>query len=441
MRVARQTPLVLPALPSAHPTVEDQFLAPVWEVLRHHVRQRLDCPVLSDAAFLRLGCRRVLSQAESGRDFLQQEQEHGATELQRANFFAVLHSARRQALLHECATQLYCEGSRRLRQDGADLLAAFPRLHARAVWAVDGHQIEHATHALRDPKGAFVAPKSLYLLCLHTGLVHNLSPVQGEGIYRHELPVLRERLPAWLQRHRPAGKARAPILVGDLAYVDKQFWTQMKLLGQAGAVVITRTKDNMRPIRYGAQPWQTQAPINLGVQADELVGFDGSICMRLVTYVDPETGERYEFLTTEMDLEPGLIAWLYLLRWRIEKVFDTGKNKLQETKAWATGTVAQAIQGHFFALTHNLLILFRQYLLTAHGLQETKLIRKREQWLKWRAEQAAVAGRQVHPLHAQMPPVVQLTLQFIRCLRNHMAQNALLAGSLDRFQAMLESYL
>jgi len=441
MRATQQPAPFLPETLATDPTLQEQFLSPVMQVLQNYVRNTLDCPEMSDAEFVRLGCRRVLSQARSGRDFLQAEQEQGAAGLKRSNFFAVLHSGRRQALLHECAIQLYLEGSRQLLQAGQDLLAAFPLLRGRAVWAVDGHQIEHACHALKDPQGRFVGSKSLYLLCLHTGLVHNLCPVQGEGLYRHEMPVFRERLPAWLAQQKPSAKTLPPILVLDPAYVDKQFWTRMKLASQAGALAITRTKENMKPQRFGALEWDRQDQINLGVQAQSRVGFEGSACMRLIEYVDPETGERYEFLTTEMDLPPGLIAWLYLLRWRIEKVFDTAKNKLQETKAWASGTVAQQIQGHFFALTHNLLVLFRHYLESAHGLKETKLIRKRDSALEQRRERAQAAGRQVHPLHAKMPPVVQLSLQFIRTLRNYISQGVSLAASIARFEAMLASYL
>jgi hypothetical protein len=435
-------PPPLPRFPelSLDAPLQDHLFAPVLDVLHHHARHTWECPEIPDEEFLRLGCRRVLSQARSGRDFLQHQQEHGAPELKRAAFFAALHSPRRQALLHECATQLYRQGSRQLAQEGLDLLAAFGCLRHRAVWAVDGHQIEHACHALKDPKGAYVGAKSLYLLCLHTGLLHNLSPVQGEGIYRHELPVLRQHLPAWLQpQHR--GRAHAPILVLDPAFVDKQFWTRMKLLGQAGAVAITRTKENMKPERYAALGWDAQDPVNLGVQAQHLVGFDGAITMRLIRYADPETGEVYEFLTTEMDLPPGLIAWLYLLRWRIEKVFDTAKNKLQETKAWATGTVAQSIQGHFFALTHNLLVLFRHALDTRHGVRETKLIEKRKKALAQREQRAQAAGRRVHPLHWKMPAVVQLSLQFIRTVRNYLWQQVSLAACLARLEAMLKAYL
>ena len=423
------------------PTLADQFLHPLLTVLDYYTRTRLDCPRISDREFVRLGVLRVLAQGISGRDFLQQQQELFETQLKRSSFFAVLHSKRRRDLLGECSLQLFLRGSRQLQSQ--DLLARFACLRGRSIWAVDGHQIAHACHALKDKKGSHVAPKSLYLLCLHTGLLHNLSPVQGDGLYRHEMPVFRENLPRWLEK-APSGskdQSRFPILVADAAYVDKQFWTRMLLLTRKRAVVITRTKENMKPERYSRFGWDARDPVNLGVQGDCRVGFDGAVCMRMVDYVDPETRSAYQFLTTDQSLPPGMIAWLYLMRWRIEKVFDTGKNKLQENKAWATGEVAQEIQGHFFALTHNLLVLFRNYLHSQHGMEELKLIQKREAWLKERERIAREKGGQVHPLHYKTPPVIQLSAQFIRALRNQIIRQTSLADALGRFDAILRAYL
>jgi hypothetical protein len=47
---------------------------------------------------------------------------------------------------------------------------------------------------------------------------------------------------------------------------------------------------------------------------------------RRIRYQDPESGEIYEFLTTEFHLSPGIIAQLYRLRWDIEKFFDACEN-------------------------------------------------------------------------------------------------------------------
>ncbi len=132
---------------------------------------------------------------------------------------------------------------------------------------------------------------------------------------------------------------------------------------------------------------------------------------------------------------------LYLLRWRIEKVFDTGKNKLAQTKGWATGEVAREIQAHFFALAHNLLVLLRRRLDREHGIREVKLEEKREKWLKKRAAQAGSAGRKIHPLQSQLPSVVQLSQQLIRALRNGIVSGKRWLAVLPTFASRLSSYL
>ena len=46
----------------------------------------------------------------------------------------------------------------------------------------------------------------------------------------------------------------------------------------------------------------------------------------------------------------------------IEKVFDALKNKLGETKAWATSLGSRATQAQFLMRTHNRLLLYEQVL-------------------------------------------------------------------------------
>ena len=71
---------------------------------------------------------------------------------------------------------------------------------------------------------------------------------------------------------------------------------------------------------YAQRDYDAQAPENLGVVSDQMVGFNNATMMRLMTYRDPETGQLFEFLTTNTSLPPGLIAWLYLQRWRLESL-------------------------------------------------------------------------------------------------------------------------
>jgi len=51
-------------------------------VRRNFTRSGRDCPGIADPDFLRLGFLRTLSQARSGRDFLQQQQEIWNTVIQ-----------------------------------------------------------------------------------------------------------------------------------------------------------------------------------------------------------------------------------------------------------------------------------------------------------------------------------------------------------------------
>lgn len=91
-----------------------------------------------------------------------------------------------------------------------------------------------------------------------------------------------------------------------------------------------------------------------------------------------------------------MIAVLYLTRWRIEKLFDTIQSRLEETKGWAVGAVAQDTRAHPTALTHKLLVLLREELQRDRGIREEKVERKRKTQLlhrQARARARAMGGR------------------------------------------------
>jgi hypothetical protein len=414
----------------------DQLLSPANHILDNYVRSVYRDGALDDFRFLRLGVCRVLSQSASGRDFIQQAREVFQEDVARTSFFDSLHSDRRRNMLGQLNAQLVQRSSKGLD----DLLAGFPELRDVPVFAVDGHHIEHAVHSPSDHKGEKVSASNLYVLCLHTGLFWNFGAVQGDGRHGHEMPVFRKRLEHWLSEWPRRRGQHKPIFVGDPAYVDKTFWTRMTFRYD-GARFITRTKANMKPTVFNSHGWDQKKAVNDGVEADLLVGFDGAVTMRMVRYRDPETGTVYEFLTSVTDLEPGLIAMLYLARWRIEKVFDTTKNKLEETKSWAVGEVAQDIRAHLVAISHNLMVLLRRHLDRAHGIREEKVEQKREVQTQQRKSRAAAEGRKIAAAHKLLPTVVQLTAQFIRTLRNGILMDMRWARALELLRATTKSYL
>jgi hypothetical protein len=113
---------------------------------------------------------------------------------------------------------------------------------------------------------------------------------------------------------------------------------------------------------------------------------------------------------------------LYFLRWKIEKLYDTFKNKLHQTKAWANSAAAAAIRPLFISMTYNLLLWLQHRLRVDFGIADDKVARKFKAHLEHRTDAATVANRTVHPLHAATLPrrMAQMTAQFIRCVANHL---------------------
>jgi hypothetical protein len=113
----------------------------------------------------------------------------------------------------------------------------------------------------------------------------------------------------------------------DKGYVD---FARLHRFQRAGAFFVTRAKKNMdfgvrerRPIR------------GQGVTSDRIIRLRGPKSrrlfpdpLRLIRYVDPESGKRFRFLTNNLALDAATIALLYRRRWRIELFFKWIKQHL-----------------------------------------------------------------------------------------------------------------
>jgi hypothetical protein len=337
-----------------------------------------------------------------------------------------LHSARRLAILRDVAAQSYRRFERIL--DGRDWLKFFPELKDHPVWAVDGHQIEHACHALTDSKDAYVSSGSIYMLCLHTGLLRLLGRYQGDGTRRHELPVFKEN---WRECLTGEPRKGMVIFIADPAYVDNLHWVLEKIRKQA--MIITREKENMKAFVYCQNYFDANDPVNKGVEADEEVGYSNA-ALRRIRYRDPATGEVFVFITTCRHLRPGVVAMLYLLRWKIEKTYDVFKNKLKEQKAWANGPCAAKTQGHFMALLHNLLVVLLAQL-ESMGIREKKVEERSNKRM------AAVPEDKRVPTREMVRHVYTMTCQFIRLLRHAVRHRYAWKEVLPLFKLRLEAYI
>ncbi len=125
-------------------------------------------------------------------------------------------------------------------------------------------------------------------------------------------------------------KGRKVIFTYDSAIYDFGQWRKWKQ--SKGIYIITRMKQNTSLFICGDSGVDREDLRNVGIVSDQSGGTNGGDMLRKIVYVEPATGRKFVFLTNEMKLPPGLIAFIYKKRWDIEKVFDQLKNKLMEKK-------------------------------------------------------------------------------------------------------------
>jgi len=132
-------------------------------------------------------------------------------------------------------------------------------------------------------------------------------------------------------------------LLFDKGYFDSDWFYK---LCKQGVFFVTRIKDNI------GFEWVEQRKCNrkAGIVADwigYMTGTCGKQCpcmLRLVRFVDPETGNELEFLTNLLDIDANIIADLYRERWQIETFFKWIKQHLKIKTYLSTDQNAVLVQ-------------------------------------------------------------------------------------------------
>lgn len=390
---------------SAFPTVNDTFFAPL-QGLAETSPQHRPCPELSDPEWVFAGVQRVLENVPSGRGFLQEHGQRLPTVPKLSNYFSTLHSERRGALLLDVNASLI----ERESAMAIDRLGHIPELASYVCFAVDAHWHSAGAHDARFD-GKKVSVGHCYSLNLHTHLMRHLIAAEGE--HEHDMSMLKRIKPSGLRQGVPQG--RRVLLVYDRAGIDFKYWNRCRR--ESAVYFLSRMKSNMVFEWVEDTQWDRSDPRNAGVLFDQQVHSREGHLLRLIEYLNPETGEVLVFLTNEMDLPPGVLAELYRRRWEVEKVFDDVKNKLGETKAWASSQQARTTQGQFVALTENLLVVYEQRLERDHQVSNVAENARREERIETLVENARQAGRAVSSLLQQARRATQRSVKFVRWLR------------------------
>ena len=182
-------------------------------------------------------------------------------------------------------------------------------------------------------------------------------------------------------------------------------------------------------------------PRNTGIISDERVGNTKGTVLRRIRYRDPETGKIYRFITNEFTLPPGLIAFIYKLRWDVEKTFDQVKNLFGEKKAWATSAESKIQQAGFIALAHNLVLMLERKIATIEGVQDDKVIKRKEARIKKAALGAQKAGRTFNPLVAGVRRVTKRSAQFLIWLQACLEHGTYWGAAMIQIRPLMENYL
>jgi hypothetical protein len=414
------------------PLIRDAFLEPALRLIPTLENHRDDLG-FSDSEFITLGIRRINTFHPSGRSFLQSARQCDVTEVSVKAYFGAASSSRRLAMLHELNAQL----SRKIVSP-VDRFAAFPELAGRDILALDGHDVQRATHepAATMASGRREVPDTVtgvFLRDLRSGAARVLAQTEG---HQHEWSAVKAR--PWSDFHWHP-KAKGTILVIDPVAVDFEFLRGAKFKG--GFTVITRTKQNLVIREARSLEWDKQHPHNQGVLSDERVRFGEPGEFRRIRYQDPESGEIYEFLTTEFHLAPGLIAQLYRLRWDIEKFFDVCENLLAEKRAWGTGPVAAQVQNEFLVLAHNLLLVLSGHLEVQEGIRDEKVEVKYDAALQIRKKAARLKGKKVSPWVRVLRRITRWSSQFTRWIQDAIVHGWPWDAGIAKLRPLMRAYL
>lgn len=393
-----------------NPSLAEQFYSPVSDILPGCAYTRV-CPKLNDERWLQMGVSRVLESLPSGRAFLQKWALSGQGLIGVSHFFSSLKSQRRLDWLTQINRALVDKANDLLE----DPLSSISSLADYEVFAGDGHYHKASAHEpyqgeKKYPSGHF------YSLNLRTHTMSHLCSADSNARKReHDMRALK-RLGADVLR-QGTKKGRKVLYVWDCAGISFHQWHHWK--HQSGLYFLSREKDNMQLEVIGVVDVEP-CSLNRGVLADERVGSSCSgTLLRRIRYQCPIEGKNYHFITNEMKLPPGVLAFLYKMRWDIEKAFDSFKNKLTESKAWAASMRAKSMQGQFMCLAHNLLQLL-EHTLKKQGIKNHKEDKRRKKRLHHKSNQAQNNKAQLPQLYIIVQRATQRTSKLIRWLRHYL---------------------
>ncbi len=340
-------------------TVLEEWFSPMARILEKSRFSDAPFKALPMAPFILSGCLRQILATSSLREYVQTlfhlDTSQTQAPIARSTWSDALASTGRRNVLRPAVVQLV----ELARITLPDLLVHVEGIGSREVIATDAtYQSESAHYDPHYPNtdGGDDNQKG-HMLLSHFDVRHGIAlAVTTETRSLGEMRVLkREEANGlnWLQ-------TKHAIHVVDRAFIDGRFWDKQFRL--YASTVITRMKSVLNYSVTGENEVAINSS-NEGVFYDRTVTLQSSQgTWRLIGFHSPE-GIDYEYLTNDLTLLPGVVAFLYHRRWDKEKYYDCFKNDLAGAKAWGKSPVAieqQALLGIATSILTRLFLMRRQ---------------------------------------------------------------------------------
>jgi hypothetical protein len=156
----------------------------------------------------------------------------------------------------------------------------------------------------------------------------------------------------------------------DRAYVD---FERLYLLHKQQAFFVTRAKSNMKFTRM----YSNTVDKTKGIEYDQIGRLTSYYPrkkypekLRRIKYYDADTNRTFIFLTNNMDLKAGEIAYLYKKRWEVELFFKWMKQHLRIKSFWGTSINAVKIQIYCAIIAYCLVAIVGNTLKTERSIYE-----------------------------------------------------------------------
>ncbi len=197
----------------------------------------------------------------------------------------------------------------------------------------------------------------------------------------------------------------------------------------------------MKLMSLGGLEFDKSNDINAGIILDQQVRHSHGRIIRRIEYQDPISGTKYVFITNEMTLPPGLIAYIYKTRWNVEKAFQQFKCRYDQQKAWAKSFEAKSLQANFLCILHNLMLILEDKLEREENITDKKITVNQKKRILANIKIVEEKKLKINPMILRLRKSIMRSSQFILLVNIAFDKSSSWEWFIDKARPRMEVYL